>query len=186
MIDDPVEDGKCPDLTGRFNYNHLGAKDTSDFDSILANDLPDNLPTDRPSHSVYGEEPYHSAVIYNKIHKGNFDPYPSTIIVTLTRSDQIGRKYHVRVDWDMEGLLGEYGVVFDETWICSGGNLFRSVKSTLHERPDPDEIDPRDYRRIYVLPNGNIRIDRKHIFILRWAPDHLSRYYESRVFAKIP
>lgn len=33
MIDDPIEDGHCPDLTGRFNYDHLGEKDTSEFDS---------------------------------------------------------------------------------------------------------------------------------------------------------
>jgi hypothetical protein len=189
MIDNPIEDGRCPDLTGRFNYEHLGAKDTSEFSSILDNDLPGNLPTDRPtpSRSVHGDGPYHSARIYNKIHKGKFDSYPSTITVTLTRSDQIGRKYHVRVDWDAEGMLGEYDSAFDETWVCSSGNLFRSAKSTLHEEPNPDEIDPKDYRRIYVLPNGNIRIDRKHTYICGWNPGScFARYYESRVFARVP
>lgn len=188
MIDNPVEDGYCPDLSGRFNYNHLGAKDTSEFDSILGNDLPRNLPTDRstPSRSVYGAGPYYSSVIYNKIFKGKSAPYPGTILVTLTRLDQSGRKYHVRVDWDVEGLLGEYDSVFDGTWVCSRDNLFRSVRSTLHERPDPDELDPKDYRRIYVLPNGNIRIDRKHTFIARWDQNNFARYYESRVFAKVP
>lgn len=185
-IYNPVEDSRCPDLSGRFNYDHLGAKDTSEFSSILSNDLPDNLPTDRPSQSVHGDGPYYSAVIYNKIHKGTFDPYPGTIIVTLKHSDASGRNYHVRVDWDLEGLLGEYNIAFDKTWICSSGKLLRLAKSTLHERPDPDEIDPRDYRRIYVLPNGNIRIDRKHTFIARWDTSHLARYYESRVFARIP
>lgn len=187
MLDSPVEDGRCPDLTGRFNYEHLGAKDTSEFSSILSNDLPDNLPTDQPtpSRSVHGAGPYHSARIYNKIHKGKFDPYPGIITVTLTRSDQVGRKYHVRVDWDVEGTLGEYDSVFDETWVCSGGNLFRSMKSTLHEEPNPRAIDPRDYRRIYVLPNGNIRIDRKHVFIYAKNPSSVFRYYESRVFARV-
>lgn len=186
MIDAPIEDGRCPDLSGRFNYNHLGAKDTSAFGGILSNQLPENLPTDRPSLSVYGAAPYHSVTIYNKIYNGGFDPYPGTIIVTLTRKEQMGRRYHVRVDWDVEGLLGEFDSVFDETWVCSGGNLFRSVKATLHEMPAPDEIDSRDYRRIYVLPNGNIRIDRKHTFIARWDTSHVAKYYESRVFARIP
>ncbi len=186
MLDTPIEDGRCPDLSGRFNYEHLGAKDTGAFSSILSNQLPENLPTDIPSQSVYGAAPYHSVTIYNKIHKGRFDPYPGKIIVTLTQADQIGRRYHVRVDWDIEGLLGEFDSAFDETWVCSGGNLFRSVKTTLHERPDPDEIDPKDYRRIYVLPNGNIRIDRKHTFIARWDTSHVAKYYESRVFARVP
>lgn len=188
MLDNPVEDGRCPDLTSRFNYDHLGAKDTDEFDSILRNNLPSNLPTGRPSlsHSVHGDGPYYSSVIYNKIFKGKSEAYPGTIIVTLTRSDQIGRKYHVRVDWDVEGLLGEYDSVFDETWVCSGGNLFRSAKSTLHERPNRDEIDPRDYRRIYVLPNGNIRIDRKHTYTAGWDPSYFARHYESRVFARVP
>ena len=186
MIDNPLEDGRCPDLSGRFNYDHLGAKDTSEFSSVLDNDLPGNLPTDRPSNSVHGNGPYISARIYNKIHKGKSEPYPGTIIVTLTRTDQQGRMYHVRVDMDVEGLLGEFDSTFDETWACSGGNLFRSGKSTLHERPNRDEIDPRDYRRIYLLPNGNIRIDRKHTYIAGWNKSYFARNYESRVFAKIP
>ena len=183
MLDNPVEDARCPNLSGRFNYEHLGAKDTRGLDSILGDYLLGELPADRVSPTDYKA----SGAIYIKIYKGRFfDAYPGTVIVTLSRLDQIGRNYHVRVDWDVEGFLGEYDVAFDETWVCSGGNLFRSAKSTLHERPDPDEVDPRDYRRIYMLPNGNIRIDRKHTFILRWDPSHLSRYYESRVFAKIP
>lgn len=186
MIDAPLEDGRCPDLSGRFNYSHLGAKDTSEFDSILGNDLPRNLPTDQPSSSVYGNGPYYSSTIYNKIFKGKSAPYLGVITVTLTHLDQVGRRYRVRVDWDIEGLLGEFDSAFDETWVCSGGNIFRSVKTTLHERPDPDEIDPRDYRRIYVLPNGNIRIDRKHTFIARWDTSHVAKYYESRVFARVP
>jgi hypothetical protein len=188
MIDRPVEDGKCPDLAGRFNYDHLGAKDTSEFDSILRNNLPSNLPSDRPTQGVFSKGHYASAAIYNQIFKGKSAPYPGRIIVTLNRLDKIGRKYHVRVDWDLEGLLGEYDTVFDETWICSIGHLFRSTKSTLHEDASPREIDPKDYRRIYVLPNGNIRIDRKHTFIPQYLKDQneLFRYYESRVFAKIP
>jgi hypothetical protein len=208
MTDNPVEDGRCPDLSGRFNYDHLGAKDTSDFGSILSNDLPNNLPADRdapadykpgfikrgaalipiprPALGDFFAGHYASPAIYNKIHKGKFDNYPGTIIVTLTRSDQTGRKYHVRVDWDIEGLLGEYDFKFDDLWICSKDKIVRTVKSTLGERPNPDEIDPKDYRRIYLLPNGNIRIDRKHTYIARWDQNHLARYYESRVFAKIP
>jgi hypothetical protein len=208
IIDNPVEDGRCPDLSGRFNYEHLGAKDTSEFNSILDNDLPGNLPADRPVPADYkpgfikrGSEfipilppspgdfypgHYASSAIYNKIHKGKFDPHPGTIIVSLTRLDQTWRKYHVRVDWDKEGLLGEYDIAFDQTWICSENKLLRSAKSTLPEWADPDEIDPRDYRRIYLLPNGNIRIDRKHTFIARWDKNHLARYYESRVFARVP
>lgn len=208
MIDAPIDDGRCPDLSGRFNYNHLGAKDTSDFGSILDNDLPSNLPADRavradykPGLMVRGTElipipfpspgdfyPGHhgSSTIYNKIYQGKFNAYSGTIIVTLTHLDQTGRKYHVRADWDEKGLLGEYDFAFNDMWICSGGNLFRSVKTTLHERPNRDEIDPRDYRRIYVLPNGNIRIDRKHTFIARWDTSHVAKYYESRVFARIP
>ena len=207
-IDNPVEDDRCPDLSGRFNYEHLGAKDTSEFDSILDNDLLGNLPADRavpadykpgfikrgselipippPAPGDFDAGHYASSAIYNKIHKGKFDNYPGTIIVTLARSDQTGRKYHVRVDWDLEELLGEYDFKFDSRWVCSGDKLIRSVKSTLSEWPDPDEIDPRDYRRIYVLPNGNIRIDRKHTFIARWDKSHLARYYESRVFARVP
>ena len=96
-IDNPIEDGRCPDLSGRFNYEHLGAKDTSEFDSILGNDLPDNLPADRavpadykpcsqrgaqlipippPAPGDFDAGHYASAAIYNKIHKGKFDPYP--------------------------------------------------------------------------------------------------------------
>lgn len=186
MIDNPVEDGRCPDLSGRFNYEHLGAKDTSEFSSLLDNDLPGNLPTDRPSNSVHGNGPYISARIYNKVHKGKSKLSLGMIVATLKRTDLIGRKYHVRVDWDVEGLLGEFDSTFDETWVCSGGNLFRSAKSTLHELPNRDEIDPRDYRRIYLLPNGNIRIDRKHTYIAGWNKSYFARYYESRVFAKIP
>jgi len=188
MIDNPVEDGRCPDLSGRYNYDHIGARDTSEFDSILGNDLPRNLPTalSTPTHSVYGAGPYYSSVIYNKIFKGKTAPYSGTIAVTLTRLDQAGRKYQVRVNWDIEGLLGEYDSLFDDTWICSRGNLLRSAKTTIHERPDPDELDPKDYRRIYILPNGNIRIDRKHTFIYQKDPNEVFRYYESRVFAKIP
>lgn len=182
-VDNPVEDGRCPDLSGRFNYEHLGANDTRGLDSILGDNLTSNLPTDR----VVPAEFKASGAIYLKIYKGKyFDAYPGTILVTLTHSDQTGRIYHVRVDWDLEGLLGEYNIAFDKTWICSSSKLLRLARSTLHERPDPDEIDPRDYRRIYVLPNGNIRIDRKHTFIARWDTSHLARYYESRVFARIP
>lgn len=209
MLDNPVEDGRCPNLSGRFNYAHLGVKDTREFDSILDDDLLGNLPADRavpadfdPGYVVWNGQTiripfpapgdfnaghYASSAIFNKIHKGNpTEPYLGAVTVTLTRTDQIGRKYHARVDWDVEGLIGEYDFKFDNVWVCSGGNIFRSVKNTLHERPDPDEIDPRDYRRIYVLPNGNIRIDRKHTFIAGWNPSHFSKYYESRVFAKIP
>lgn len=189
MIDNPVEDGRCPDLSGRFNYEHLGTKETNAFDTILGNDLPEILPTDRPSPSVYGGAPYYSARIYNKIYKGKSGPYLGIVVVTLSRTDQVGRKYHVRVDWDLEGLVGEYASVFDESWVCSGGNLLRTANSTLHEDSDPVEIDPKDYRRIYVLPNGNIRIDRKHTFNYMMNKmrnqTELFRYYESRVFARI-
>lgn len=208
MIDAPIEDGRCPDLSGKFNYNHLGAKDTSDFGSILDNDLPSNLPADRavpadykpgclgygaacipipfPSPDDFYPGHYASSSIYNKIYQGKFSSYSGAIIVVLTRLDQAGRKYHVKVDWDEKGLLGEYDFTFNKMWVCSEGNLFRSVKTTLNELPDPDEIDPKDYRRIYVLPNGNIRIDRKHTFT--YAPDtsHVAKYYESRVFARVP
>lgn len=183
MLDNPVEDGRCPDLSGRFNYEHLGANDTRGMDSILGDTLTSELPAYGSSPADYKE----SGAIYLKIYKGKyFDAYPGKVIVTLSRLDQSGRKYRVRVDWDLEGLLGEYDFKVNETWVCSRGNLFRSVKSTLHERPDPDEIDPKDYRRIYVLPNGNIRIDRKHTFIYMKNQNELFRYYESRVFAKIP
>ena len=145
--------------------------------TILRNDLPSSLPADRavpadynsgsigwngqtiriphPAPGDFYAGHYASSAIYNKIHKGKFDAYPGTIIVKLMRSDPTGRKYHVRVDWDREGLLGEYDFKFDDLWVCSGNKLIRSVKSTLYERPNPDEIDPKDYRRIYVLPNGN-------------------------------
>ncbi len=186
MIDNPVDDGRCPDLSGRFNYDHLGAKHTGEFDSILRNNLPGNLPGDQPVPGSFDMGHYSSAAISNKIHKGKSAPYSGTIIATLTRTDQLGRKYHVRVDWDVEGLLGEFDSAFDETWVCSNGNLFRSAKSTLHEQPNRDEIAPRDYRRIYLLPNGNIRIDRKHTYIAGWNKSYFARYYESRVFAKIP
>ena len=158
-IDNPIEDGRCPDLSGRFNYEHLGAKDTRGMDSILGENLTSELPANQIDQTNYKAP----GAIYLKIYKGRFfDAYPGTVIVSLTRLDKIGRKYHVRVDWDKEGLLGEYDIAFDQTWICSGDKLIRSVKSTLHERPNPDEIDPRDYRRIYLLPNGNIRVDRRH------------------------
>ncbi len=207
-IDNPVEDGRCPDLSGRFNYEHLGANDTRGLDSILDDDLPDNLPADRavpadynpgsigwngqfipiprPAPGDFYAGHYASSAIYNKIHKGKINAYPGTVIVTLTRLDQLGRKYHVRVDWDIEGLLGEYDFKFDDLWVCSGNKLVRSVKRTLYERPDPDEIDPNDYRRIYVLPNGNIRIDRKHTYIYMRDPNNFVRYYKSRVFARVP
>lgn len=182
MLDSPVEDGRCPDLTGRFNYEHLGAKDTRGVDSILGDTLTSELPKDRATPSDFKE----SGAIYMKIYKGKyFAPYPGTVIVTLSRLDQAGRKYHVRVDWDLEGLLGEYDFKVNDTWVCSSGNLFRSVKATLHEEPNPRAIDPRDYRRIYVLPNGNIRIDRKHVFIYAKNPSSVFRYYESRVFARV-
>lgn len=210
MIDSPVEDGKCPDLSGRFNYEHLGANDTRGMDSILRDYLLAELPADRvpdpadykpmflsrgaeriliprPTPDDFYPGHYASGDIYLKIYKGRyFEAYRGTVIVTLNRLDRDGRKYHVRVDWDKEGLLGEYDFKFNDMWVCSGGNLFRSVKNTLHEWPDPDELNPRDYRRIYVLPNGNIRIDRKHTFIYRKNQNELFRYYESRVFAKIP
>jgi len=183
MIDNPVEDGKCPDLSGRFNYEHLGANDTRGMDSTLGDTLTSELPVDRAGPSDLKA----SGAIYMKIYKGRyFVAYPGTVIVTLSRIDQRGRKYHVRVDWDREGLLGEYDFKVNKAWVCSGNKLIRSVKSTLHEWPDPDEIDPKDYRRIYVLPNGNIRIDRKHTFIYKKNPNELFKYYESRVFAKIP
>lgn len=210
MIDAPIEDGRCPDLSGRFNYEHLGAKDTRGMDSILVNYLLGELPADRaadpadykpmllkrgdalipippPTPNDFYPGHYASGAIHMKIYKGKyFDAYPGAVIVTLSRLDQSGRKYHVKVDWDIEGLLGEYDFVFSNIWVCSGGNLFRSVKTTLHERPDPDEIDPRDYRRIYVLPNGNIRIDRKHAFTYARDTSHVAKYYESRVFARVP
>jgi len=209
-INKPVEDGRCPDLSGRFNYEHLGANDTRGKDSILGDYLLGELPADRVANPVdfkpmfikrgtkripipppapddFYPGHYASGAIYMKIYKGkNFDTYPGTVIVTLSRIDQTGRKYHVRVDWDLEGLLGEYNFKFDDMWVCSRGKLIRLAKSTLHERPDPDEIYPRDYRRIYVLPNGNIRIDRKHTFTYKKNPNELFKYYESRVFAKIP
>lgn len=182
-IDNPVEDGRCPDLSGRFNYEHLGANDTRGMDSILGDTLTSELPAYGSSHVDYKA----SGAIYMKIYKGRyFDAYSGTVIVTLSRLDQSGRKYHVRVDWDIEGMLGEYDFKVNDLWVCSGNKFIRSVKSTLHERPDPDEVDPKDYRRIYVLPNGNIRIDRKHTFIYKRNPNELFRYYESRVFAKIP
>jgi hypothetical protein len=207
MIDNPVENGRCPDLSGRFNYEHLGANDTRGLDSILEDDLPDNLPADRvasvdykpgfikrgvelipipfPAPGNFYAGYFASSAIFNKIHKGKIDAYPGTVIVTLLRTDITGRKYHVRVDWDVEGLLGEYDFKFDGLWVCSENKLIRSAKSTLYERPDPDEVDPMDYRRIYVLPNGNIRIDRKHTFVARWDMNNLARYYESRVFSRI-
>ncbi|MEO9040352.1 MAG: hypothetical protein ABI265_10020 [Gallionella sp.] len=185
MIDNPVEDGRCPDLSGRFNYEHLGANNTRELVSILSDTLTNNLPDD--DHAT--PEDFKELVAINmRIYKGRYlDAYPGTVIATLTRLDQMGRKYHVRVDWDLEGFLGEYDFKIGDGWICSGGNLFRSTKSTLHEDSSPREIDPKDYRRIYVLPNGNIRIDRKHTFIPQYLKDQneLFRYYESRVFAKI-
>lgn len=186
MMDNPVEDGRCPDLSGRFNYEHLGANDTRlELGSILSDILTHNLPEDRTTSSDFDKR----GAIYKKIYKEReLDPYSGMVIVTLSRLDQAGRKYRVRVDWDLEGLLGEYDFNVNETWICSRGNLFRFSRTTLHEDASPREIDPKDYRRIYLLPNGNIRIDRKHTFI----PQHMAkqgemyRYYESRVFAKIP
>jgi hypothetical protein len=182
-IDNPIEDGHCPNLSGRFNYEHLGAKNTRGMDSILGDNLTSELPADPIDLANFKS----SGAIYLNIYKGKFfDAYQGTVIVTLTRLDQSGRKYHVRVDWDKEGLLGEYGIAFDQTWICSDNKLLRLANSTLHERPNPDEIDPRDYRRIYVLPNGNIRIDRKHTYIYKRNQNHFVRYYESRVFARVP
>lgn len=210
MLDAPIEDGRCPDLSGKFNYEHLGAKDTRGMDSILVNYLLGELPADRaadpadykpmflkrgealipippPSPNDFYPGHYASGAIYMKIYKGKyFDAYPGAVTVTVSRLDQSGRKYHVKVDWDIEGFLGEYDFTFNNMWVCSGGNLFRSVKTTLHERPDPDEIDPKDYRRIYVLPNGNIRIDRKHTFTYARDTSHVAKYYESRVFARVP
>jgi hypothetical protein len=208
IIDNPVEDGRCPDLSGQFNYEHLKWKNIREWDPILQDDLPDNLPADRAVPTDYkpgfvkrGAElipipfpalgdfypgHYGSVTIYNKIHKGKIGAYSGTVIVTLTRLDQIGRKYHVRADWDKEGLLGEYDFKFNDMWVCSDNRFIRVAKSTLYERPDPDEIDPKDYRRIYVLPNGNIRIDRKHTYIYRPDKSHFARSYVSLVFAKSP
>ena len=207
MVDNPVEDGRCPDLSGRFNYEHLKWKNIREWDPILANSLPDNLPGEGPTPKDYkpgflkrGSElipipppapgdfyqgHYVAPSVYTKIFKGRFDTHPGTVIVTLTRLDKSGRKYHVRVDWDVEGLLGEYDFKFDNMWICSQNKLIRLAKSTLYELPDPDEVDPKDYRRIYVLPNGNIQIDRKHTFIYQPSPNEFFRYYVSLVFAKI-
>ncbi len=209
MVDNPVEDGRCPDLSGRFNYEHLKWKNIREWDPILANSLPDNLPGEGPvpkNHSPlcvkrgincipvpppapddFYQGHYAAPTIYTKIFKGRFETYPGTVIVTLTRLDKSGRKYHVRADWDVEGLLGEYDFKFDNMWICSQNKLIRLAKSTLYELPDPDEVDPKDYRRIYVLPNGNIQIDRKHTFNASWLQKNdLARYYVSLVFAKIP
>jgi hypothetical protein len=99
MLDAPIEDGRCPDLSGRFNYNHLGAKDTSDFGSILDNDLPSNLPADRavpadykpgclgygavcipipfPSPDEFYPGHHGSSTIYNKIYQGKFMSRPT-------------------------------------------------------------------------------------------------------------
>ncbi|MEO9040351.1 MAG: hypothetical protein ABI265_10015 [Gallionella sp.] len=206
--DNPVDDGRCPDISGRFNYEHLKWKNIREWDPILQDDLPDNLPADgatpanyKPGFIKRGVElipipfsapgnfypgHYGSVAIYNKIHKGKINAYSGMVTVTLTHSDQVGRKYHLRVDWDKERLLGEYDFKFDDMWVCSDNKFIRTAKSTLYERPDPDEINPKDYRRIHVLPNGNIRIDRKHTFIARWDRSHLARYYVSLVFAKVP
>ncbi len=183
-IDNPIEDGRCPDLSGRFNYEHLGAKDTRGMDSILGENLTSELPANQIDRRTYKATTEPSTSKYIRVDSSM--PIQGTVIVSLTRLDKIGRKYHVRVDWDKEGLLGEYDIAFDQTWICSGDKLIRSVKSTLHERPNPDEIDPRDYRRIYLLPNGNIRVDRKHNYIYMRNQNHFVRYYESRVFARVP
>jgi hypothetical protein len=211
VLDKPVEDGRCPDLSGRYDYEHIKWKSIREWDHILQDDLPGNLPADRaaspdsrrgfvkrgaelipippPSPDDFYPGHYGSIVIYNKIHKGKVGAYPGKVTVTLSRLDQIGRKYHIRVDWDREGLLGEYDFKFNDTWVCTANKFVRTAKSTLYERPDPDEIDPNDYRRIYVLPNGSLRIDRKHTFIYmptkaRNKTD-LFRFYESAVFAKI-
>ena len=205
IIDNPIEDGRCPDISGRFNYEYpeanLGIRDPSKRSRLLEDDLPDNLPADHvvptdfkpgitksgsgqissspPAPGFYAGH-YASSAIFNKIfmdrlaQKKMYSP-PGEIIVTLTRLDQLGRKYHVRVDREVEGLQGEYDFKFDDTWICSSNKFIRSVKSTRYERPDPDEVDAKDYRRIYVLPNGNIQIERKHTDL-----------YQSRMFAKIP
>lgn len=208
MLDNPVEDGRCPDISGRFNYEHIKWKNIREWDHILEENLPDNLPADRAAPADYkpgfikrGAElipipipapgdfypgHYGSIAIYNKIHKGKIGAYPGTVIVTLTRLDQIGRKYHVRVDWNKEGLLGEYDFKFNDMWVCTGNKFVRTTKSTLYERPDPDEIDPKDYRRIYVLPNGNIQIDRKHTYIYRQDKNNFVRFYVSLVFARVP
>ena len=45
--DNPVDDGRCPDISGRFNYEHLMWKNIREWDPILQDDLPDNLPADR-------------------------------------------------------------------------------------------------------------------------------------------
>jgi hypothetical protein len=105
MIDHPVEDGRCPDLSGRFNYEHLGANDTRlELGSILGDTLTSELPMARSTPADFKER----GAIHMKIHKGrSLDAYPGRVIVTLTRLDQSGRKYHLRVDWDLEGLLGE-------------------------------------------------------------------------------
>ena len=185
MIDNPVEDGRCPDLSGRFNYEHLGANNTRGLDSILSDTLTNNL----PDNNLATPGDFKELVAINmRIYKGRYlDAYPGAVIVTLTRLDQMGRKYHVRVDWDLEGLLGEYDLKIGNGWICSGDTLYRFARSTLHEDSSPRELDPKDYRRIYLLPNGNIRIDRKHTFIPQYLKDQneLFKYYESRVFARI-
>jgi hypothetical protein len=201
----PVENGRCPDISGRFNYEYpeanLGIRDPSERSRLLEDDLPDNLPADhvvptdfKPGITNSGSEQisnpppapgfyaghYGSSAIFNKIfmnrlaQKRMYSP-PGEIVVTLTRLDQLGRKYHVRVDRETEGLLGEYDFKFDDTWVCSGNKFVRSVKSSLYERPDRDEAASNDYRRVYVLQNGNIQIERKHTDL-----------YQSRTFAKIP
>lgn len=208
--DDPVEDGRCPDISGRYNYEHIKWKNIRDWDPILEDDLPGNLPADRAAPALADYKPgcivrgtqcipipypspddfypghYFSSDIYNKIHKGKIGAYPGTVIVVLSRLDQTARNYHVRVDWDKEGLLGEYDFKFNDMWVCTSNKFVRTANTTLYERPDPDEIDPKDYRRIYVLSNGNIQIDRKHTFIAQWDKNHMVRYYVSLVFEKIP
>jgi hypothetical protein len=185
MAEAPMEDGRCPDLSGRYNYEHLGANDTRAEQALLGDTLTSELPIDRSSPTAFKA----SGAIYVKIYKGKyFDPYPGKVIVTLSRLDKIGREYHVRVDWDLEGLLGEYDFRVHDAWVCSGGNLFRFARTTLHEDASPREADSKDYRRIYLLPNGNIRIDRKHTFIPKYLEKQgeVFRYFESRVFARVP
>jgi len=207
IIDNPVEDGRCPDISGQFTYYHIKWTGGVELYSILNEDLPNNLPADRAAPADYkpgflkrGTElipipfpapndfypgHYGATTIYGKIHKG-ITPYQGTFTVMLSRLDQSGRKYHVRVDWDKQGLLGEYDFKFNDMWVCSGNKFIRVAKSTLYEDYAPEEVDPRDYRRIYVLPNGNIQIDRKHTYIYRPDKNNFVRYYVSLVFAKIP
>jgi hypothetical protein len=185
MAEAPVEDGRCPDFSGRYNYEHLGANDTRAEPALLGDTLTSELPIDRLSPTAFKA----SGAIHVKIYKGKyFDPYPGKVIVTLAKLDREGRKYHVRVDWDLEGMLGEYDLKVHDAWICSGGSLFKVARTTLHEDASPREINPKDYRRIYLLPNGNIRIDRKHTFIPKYLEKQgeIFRYFESRVFARVP